>query len=249
MTHYTDFIGNLGIENTPPAGIETVKWWIKNANITHCDTILDLACSTGFSSINISNLTSAKSIGIDISNTSISAALEIAKKNKVEELVNYQVGDACQLPFDNNSFSRIIVGSVFGFIENRDIALNECNRVLDVDGLLCVSSFYFLGNPPEQLLKKVNKCIGYTPDANRDYSFWNSFFGKHFSFELEDKILLPVLNDQDLENEVNLKLNTSLLATNSNDFDTLLNIRRTLNELRNYQGVVRWICKKKKANS
>lgn len=73
----------------------------------------------------------ASAEGIDISESAVMVANEKAKKLKANNLLKYYVADACDLPFEDNSFTHVLGGCNFAFIQNRLIALNETHRCLN----------------------------------------------------------------------------------------------------------------------
>lgn len=244
MSSYTDLIGRAKIENDPPGGISTVQWWLDEAGITAEDRVLDLACSTGFSSRNIAGLTGAKSVGIDISAPSIETAIEFVEESGLSDRCSFELGNAEKLSFENESFSVVVVGSVFGFISDKQAALRECSRVLLPGGRLCVGSFYFRSIPETSLLDEVEQQIGFRPNPERSYEHWKSFFTQGFTLQKEKLFGLPVLDEEPLQLDVQKKLEhlpDDMRQPGSPEFETLYSTRRNLNLLRRHQGITLWI--------
>lgn len=48
--NYPDFVALMQQDNTPPGAEYTIDYWIKHGCINKKSHLLDLACSTGFSS-------------------------------------------------------------------------------------------------------------------------------------------------------------------------------------------------------
>ncbi|MCX5247146.1 class I SAM-dependent methyltransferase [Streptomyces sp. NBC_00201] len=181
---YPDFVAFLGQHNTPPGAFRTVDEWVSMAWIDSNSYLLDLACSTGWSGRTTHELTGASVHGIDISADSVGQARGYAEDNPA---FSYQVADAADLPLADNSFTHVLGGCNFGFIEQRERALDEVHRVLRPGGLLCVSAFYYRKRPPAHLLDQVADAIGFRTDAGRDRRFWVEFFSR--KFELVDEVL------------------------------------------------------------
>lgn len=248
MSSYTDLIGKAHIENAPPDGLSTVQWWINEAPITGADVVLDLACSTGFSSRNIVRLTGAQSVGIDVSAPSIAGAELLAERDGIRARCRFELGDAESLRFSDGRFSVVVVGSVFGFFNKKAAALDECRRVLAPEGRVCVGTFYFLSPPTDSLLDTVKEQIGFRPDPARSYQHWKSFFCRQFEVTKEKLFRLPVLNEVELSRDVVSKLANvpeSRRRPGAEEYETLLETRRSLNSLRAHQGIALWILKKR----
>ena len=91
------------------------------------DHLLDVGCGTGSSS-RIYTPSEVKYTGIDLSPLSIQQA-KINYPN-----FSFLVGDACRLPFENNTFTIVAFSSVLHHIPNYDSALQEAFRVLKPGG-------------------------------------------------------------------------------------------------------------------
>lgn len=238
---YPDFVGFLGQKNTPPGGAFTLKRTIDLAKITKTSHLLDLACSTGFSSREIAKQVGSSSVGIDLSETSISSAIQSAEKENLSHLLSYQVARAEELPFKDDCFSHIVSGCNFSFIQRRKEALKECARVLQKGGSLAVANFYYESKPTEEILDKVDAAIGFRPEREWSRNWWLSFFETYFSLHTEEIYDLPVEQTSELEKAIhNVIYQNEALADLSEDvkkesFQRLFEIRKVLNEHRKYQ--------------
>jgi ubiquinone/menaquinone biosynthesis C-methylase UbiE len=238
---YPDFVAFINQKNTPPGGELTTTLWTEKAGINKNSFILDLACTTGFSSRTISKITGCKGVGIDISEEAIKGAQKEAETNGLKDLI-YKTADACDLPFDDQVFTHILGGCNFSFIRDREIALRECSRTLSEYGILCISSFYYSKEPPQQLLDDVNEAIGFKPDSEWTADFWDRLFSTQFSKEWEDHYDLPMYESEAVENLIKNQIYTKELREKINDdeildacYERLLKIRLILNNHRNYQ--------------
>lgn len=97
-------------------------------------TILDIGCGTGKSTETLVDLDLEVS-GIDHDSQMIAEAKEQAQLKKLD--IDYIVADVEHLPFSDNYFDVITVGTAFHFFVN-EIAMSEIKRVLKPKGLLFV---------------------------------------------------------------------------------------------------------------
>lgn len=99
-------------------------------------SVLDIGCGggllTSFLSSHGHHVT-----GIDLSEGSIN----FAKALDPEALINYQVGDAHNLPFEDQSFDAVCMMDVLEHVGCFKTALKEAVRVLKKDGLLFFHTF------------------------------------------------------------------------------------------------------------
>jgi len=111
-------------------------------------SILDLGCGNGNVLEKIKLKSDADLYGLDLSENMIELA-----KEKLGTRVELKVGDAEQLPYDDNQFDVIICNASFHHYPNPDQVLREIRRVLKPNGTLV------LGDPTapfEWYLKFLN---------------------------------------------------------------------------------------------
>ena len=102
---------------------------IKELNIPNNSKILDLCCGSGDLGRIIKKLNKTTTvIGVDFSEEMIKLA---RKKNKN---ITYELQDATNLSFENNSFDFIVMGFGLRNIKEEQKALNEIYRILKPNG-------------------------------------------------------------------------------------------------------------------
>lgn len=107
--------------------------------------MLELGCGTGHWSDFFSK-NGFKVTGIDISE----AMLDIAKDKKID--ATFKVGDAGQIPFQDESFPCISSITMLEFVDNQDVVINEMYRVLKKSGWLllgCLNKNSIIGKNKE----------------------------------------------------------------------------------------------------
>lgn len=119
-----------------------ILWAVKEGEIKEDARILDIGCGTGAVTIKIAkHLTTGKVIGIDFFKGMSGNSPDIAKRNaELEGVINkidIQNGNALNLPFGDNSFDIVTMGSVLHEMhtdEKVKKSLNEAKRVLKPGG-------------------------------------------------------------------------------------------------------------------
>jgi len=96
--------------------------------------ILDLACGTGKSTEELVK-TGCEIVGVDHDELMIEEAKRQAGLKHLE--IEYRVGSAEHIPFDDQSFDVVTIGTAFHFFQNES-ALAEIKRVLKSDGLIFI---------------------------------------------------------------------------------------------------------------
>jgi ubiquinone/menaquinone biosynthesis C-methylase UbiE len=90
------------------------------------EQVLDVGCGTGSLTTAIAQRSNVKAVtGIDRS----AQFIDNAKARPNDPRINYQVGDACSLPFPDGSFDRTLSLLMLHFVDQTKLAINEMRRV------------------------------------------------------------------------------------------------------------------------
>ncbi len=126
---------SLGIDN----------WWrwraINQLKSLQPKEILDVATGTGDLALAMMRLNPDKVMGVDISEEMLAVGREKIRKRGLQEKIELRVGDAENLPFDNNSFDAVTVSFGVRNFENLEQGVTELYRVLKPGGKLVVLEF------------------------------------------------------------------------------------------------------------
>lgn len=187
---YPDFVARSGQVNTPPGSYDTIKEWIREGFIDRESNVLEVGCTTGFIANQINRYTGARVTGIDLSSSAIEKAGRNSGKNPS---LTFQETNAGQLPFGDDYFSHVIIGGHLPWVnqEERRSHVVEATRVLQPNGFLLTSLYYFHSKPPEEFVNRFNSTFNTQLSPEGDYQFWSSLFN------LENLVL---------ENENNYKI-------------------------------------------
>ena len=141
-------------------GIESLTGLLlRDMRFCECPVVLDLACGTGLSTFNLMEYLGEKGefYGVDYSPEMI----EQAERNK-EKLgydINFRVGDAENLPYEDESFDAVISNMSFQMFPDKLRCLEEAYRVLRPGG--CIGLLF---GADMHLGELVSLCKGYGGD-------------------------------------------------------------------------------------
>ncbi len=153
--------------------------------------ILDVATGTADFAISSSKIKGAKIIGIDISEGMIEVGKSKIKKEGLEDVINLQIADSEDLPFDDFTFDAITAGFGVRNFENLEKGLYEMYRVLEKKGIVAILepskpktfplkqlyNIYFHHVLPfvGKLISKDNSAYTYLPNSVEAFPSGNDF--------------------------------------------------------------------------
>lgn len=237
---YPDFVALLRQENSPPGGGVTLNYWRQAGDLQRASNVLDLACSTAYCARTLAGALGCSVVGVDVALPCLQVARDLAGKSQTASRPLFVQARAEQLPFADGTFTHVIAGSTFGFIQEREAALREVSRVLHSRGRLLVSVYHYATTPPLRISAQVERAIGYRPDPQRTLAFWKRFFRSNFAIIDCWEFQLGVDPQSKIEAAVRQQVrraNALAPAEQAEAERRLLRIRSVLNEHRKYQGV------------
>ncbi|MAU30350.1 MAG: bifunctional demethylmenaquinone methyltransferase/2-methoxy-6-polyprenyl-1,4-benzoquinol methylase UbiE [Flavobacteriaceae bacterium] len=118
------------------------KRWKKNilniAKKIKPKNVLDIATGTADIAINLGSISDCKVVGVDISEQMLSIGREKISKNKLDEMVSLERGDAENLNFKDGYFDLVTIGFGVRNFQDLEKGLRESFRVLNKEGTLII---------------------------------------------------------------------------------------------------------------
>jgi ubiquinone/menaquinone biosynthesis C-methylase UbiE len=112
--------------------------FINFASIAAAERVLDVGCGTGNLSFSLAQMPQVRGVhGIDFSPVYV----EHAKRQSRDARLDFQVGDACSLPFPDASFDHSLSMLVLQFIPQADLAVREMRRVTRPGGTVAAATW------------------------------------------------------------------------------------------------------------
>jgi len=192
---YTEFISYAHQWNIPPGSFVTLNEWAIFSRINENSRVLEIACTTGFSSREIAKITGCEAVGIDICSSSIERAKYNHKLYGKDLNLNYICDDACEFKA-KSKFTHIILGASLGFFKEPQKMIDNLKNLLEDDGMILVSPYYLKHEKlPEELIKRSKRVIEINP-TNFDYYTAMKFY-ENFEIIYENrKEIIPETKDQ-----------------------------------------------------
>ncbi len=138
-------------------------------NLSPRSTVLDVASGRGTSAIHLAESFGCKVTGVDLSEENIRLAAEQARQRGLGSLIDFQLGDAERLPFEDATFDAIVCECAFCTFPGKPLAAQQFHRVLKPGGQLGLSDLTRSGEtlPGLEGLLSWIACIGDALPADR----------------------------------------------------------------------------------
>jgi len=185
--NYTDFISLIKETNRCPGGKDTIRKIVQNTFIDENSRVLDVGSNTGFTSLELSHISKAKISGIDVSEACVNTANALLATDieEVRKRVDFQVGSAYEIPFENDTFDLVVTGGATSFMDKKQQAISEYKRVLKSWGFLSATQLFYTTKPPQAVVDAVSNAIGVTINPWLEQDWKNVFLETQESGVLE----------------------------------------------------------------
>jgi len=138
-------------------GLNATKELIGLCHINKDTYLLDVGCGVGATPCYIAKRHSSKVIGIDISGRMIDRAKERARREGLENKVEFRVADVQNLPFGHASFDVTIGESVLTFVKDKRRAVSECVRVTKPGGYVGLNEETWVMAPSQEFVEYASR--------------------------------------------------------------------------------------------
>jgi len=236
---YTDFIGLVNQWNVPPGAHTTLSKWACFSRLTQKSKLLEIACTTGFSSRELSLYSGCSGEAFDFSEEEIEMAKYNKKKYAPQIDFSYFVADGYKYK-PKSKFTHIVIGASLGFFQYPDKMLEKCINMLEDDGYILAAPFYLIKPLPNNLIKKAKRIFGITP-TTVSYKEVVKLYNK-LEIIFEDHNRLIQESEEELDYYCMCTIDRACKMLNIEDpkiyksmYDRLYEIKKMSNDLRPYQ--------------
>jgi ubiquinone/menaquinone biosynthesis C-methylase UbiE len=206
-----DFMAKyVGMSVLHPGGFVSTNRLLDSYYLDKDKKVLDIACGKGTTSILIAKKFGCKVVGIDISPVLIGEAKILARRNKVDKLIDFQIADATQLPFNDNEFDASIAQAMLVLIDDKETVIKEALRVIKPSGTAGWIELTWQQNPTDLFMKQVSEAIcAYCMLSVKMLDGWKDLFIKSGASNLQTEVypmyfsgFLGMIKDEGLSNSI-----------------------------------------------
>ena len=140
-------------------GLKATRQLIELCHINKDKYVLVVGCGVGWTPCYLAKQYGCRVVGVDLSEVMIDRSNERAKREGVEDRLEFRVADAQNLPFEDAVFDTVICESVNSFIENRQRAINEYVRVTKLGGYVGLNEVTWIKAPPPELVQYLSRIM------------------------------------------------------------------------------------------
>lgn len=175
-----DFFANhLGLTVIHPGGFNATRKLEDSLEISSDTKVLDIACGKGSTALYLADKYGCSVVGIDISEELIKEAKNSCRKKGLDNKVKFLVGNAMDLPFDDNQFDIAISQGILVFVDDKAKTINEASRVIKKGGKAGWIEVSWKKEPNEAFLNNMLKALHANCLKNAStYEGWKKVFEK-----------------------------------------------------------------------
>ena len=146
-----DWVQTILGDSFHPGGKELTGRLIESLRIDANESLLDVACGIGTTSLMVSQRHGANVTGIDFSEVNVQRAKEAAASSASNTSVEFKTGDATNLPVEEAALDHLICECAVSTFADQAAAIKEFHRVLKPGGQVAISDMVLNGQLPEKL--------------------------------------------------------------------------------------------------
>jgi SAM-dependent methyltransferase len=236
---YTDFVGFVNQWNVLPGSFTTLSKWKVFSNLNKDSKLLEIACTTGFSSRELALMTGCTGSAFDLSEKSIKSAIKNKEKYAPNIKIDYFAEDGYKFK-SNKKFTHIVIGAALKFFPDPEKMLQKCIDNLEDGGYILASPFFVNKPIPKSLISEFETVFNIKP-TNQPYKEIMSIYkGLEILFEERNNIIKET--EEELQHYCQSTINRVCLEKSISDekvkkamFNRLYKIKEMSNKLRPYQ--------------
>ncbi|MEV6506750.1 class I SAM-dependent methyltransferase [Streptomyces sp. NPDC051642] len=138
---YPDFVAMVNQTNVMPGAYATLNEWAAFGRVDASSSVLEVACTTGFSSRELARITGCRAVGFDLSDDSVRLARYNHRTSAPGLDLEYFTADGATATVEN-TFTHVVVGAALGFFPDPPAMARQLAGFLTDGGHLLASPFW-----------------------------------------------------------------------------------------------------------
>lgn len=160
-----------------PGGFQGTELLAERSGISGNMTILDAGCGSGSGSIFLARRYGCRVVGIDIDQSSLVKAHEMARRKGVLDRVTFRLADISDPPFQDRTFDGAIFQAALIFTEKRK-TLHVVHSKIRPGGFVGVIELAWKSPPTDLVVKRVRNALCAAAINTEQHSDWIKLLGQ-----------------------------------------------------------------------
>lgn len=159
---YPELVALMRETNRCPGGKRSINRIAQLALLDGASRVLEIGCSTGFTSLELATISRAQITGVDVAATAVEEAERRRRTlpDNMAQRVTFRVADLFDLNEYKEQIDLLIVGGATSFMRRKQEAVEMYKQLLRPYGLLSVTTLFYRTTPPPTLVERVGNTIG-----------------------------------------------------------------------------------------
>lgn len=200
-----DFMAkHVGLTVIHPGGFNSTRKLLDILDIDKNKKVIDIACGKGTTAIYIAEKYGCDVTAIDISGELIEEAKYLSAKKGLQEKIKFFVGDAMNLPFDDNEFDIAVSQAMLVLVDDKIQTIKEANRVIKKGGLAGWLELSWKKETTKEFLDYVSNVLcSYCMIKADTYTGWDSVFEnaditnlKTYKYSFDNGNMIDMVKDE-----------------------------------------------------
>jgi ubiquinone/menaquinone biosynthesis C-methylase UbiE len=141
-------------------GVDATRRLAELCHIGSGITILSVGVGSGISAGFVVEEYDCNVVGIDVLPDMVQSAEKWAKEKRLEDRMDFRIGDAQEIPFEDNQFDAVICESVNVFVPDKQKAIREYVRVVKPGGYVGLNEAIWVNTPSDSVEKIIIEATG-----------------------------------------------------------------------------------------
>ena len=148
-------------------GFRATRELVELCHIDRDKHVLDVGCGPGLTACYLAKEVGCRVVGLDIREKMITWSNERARREGIEDRVEFRIADAQNPPFEDAFFDAVIGESVTAFLEDKQRGINEYVRVTKPGGYVGLNEMTWMkALPPRELVEYYLRTTGNRPETS-----------------------------------------------------------------------------------
>lgn len=158
------FLARLGKTRLRPGGKMATEWLLANGDFRQDKKVLEIACHTGNTAIQIAKQFGCHITAVDLDDTALDKARQNSKEAQIDDKIIFQNANATNLPFEDNTFDIVINEAMLTMLplEEKERVIKESLRVLKPNGFLLTHDVMIETEESLELIQELQEHLNIT---------------------------------------------------------------------------------------